>query len=261
MPEPPAAEKKRDLDERARPSRKLLYAGGLVGLIAMLGAGALYAGRGESPSPLATELTDKVAKGVTGVTAAVGSAVSAIGERVGLSGDEVKPSPTETAKPPVVPAVASTTKRSGGMAPQKAVPELQRATLSAFDLDGLPQAPVRQTESIVIVAEPASIGGETPAAASLDPIVYSSDSRGVTPPVGLRPQFPTELPADVRAEDLTRIELVILPDGTVDSVKLLDRPRNIHAFMLLSAAKAWQFRPATKDGEPVRYRKTFWVAR
>jgi hypothetical protein len=54
---------------------------------------------------------------------------------------------------------------------------------------------------------------------------------------------------------------MILADGTVESVRLLDRPRDIHASMLLSAAKSWQFHPAMKDGVPVRYRKTVWVAR
>jgi hypothetical protein len=30
--------------------------------------------------------------------------------------------------------------------------------------------------------------------------------------------------------------------------------------MFLSVAKAWQFQPALKDGVPVRYRKTIWIA-
>jgi len=29
--------------------------------------------------------------------------------------------------------------------------------------------------------------------------------------------------------------------------------------MSLSAAKAWRFDPATKDGQPVRYRKSIWL--
>jgi hypothetical protein len=30
--------------------------------------------------------------------------------------------------------------------------------------------------------------------------------------------------------------------------------------MWLSAIKAWQFQPAMKDGRPVRYLKTVWIA-
>ena len=58
-----------------------------------------------------------------------------------------------------------------------------------------------------------------------------------------------------------RIELLIMPDGTIESVKLLDPPKTVHDWMLLSAAKAWLFHPARKDGVPVRYRKTVWVVR
>ena len=83
----------------------------------------------------------------------------------------------------------------------------------------------------------------------------------MTAPVGLRPQLPQTLPAGVRAEELTRIELIILTDGTVESVKLLDPPRTVHASMLLSAAKAWEFEPAKRNGVPVKYRKTVWVLR
>jgi len=48
--------------------------------------------------------------------------------------------------------------------------------------------------------------------------------------------------------------------GTVESVRLLKAPRSVHDSMFLSAAKAWQFQPALKDGFPVRYRKTVWIA-
>jgi hypothetical protein len=233
-----------------------LYATALVGIVAVIGAGAIYAGRAEGSSPIASDLTGKVAKGVSGVTSAVGSAVSAIGERVGIGGSAGEAAPVEAANPPAPTATASKTKRSGAAAPPTAVPELQRASLSAFDLDAL-AVPVVQTESVVVVAEPSA---EAPAGPP-EPVVYSSSSQGVSAPVGFRPQLPKELPAGVRPEDLTRIELMILTDGTVESVKLLDQPRDIHASMLLSAAKTWQFHPAMKDGVPVRYRKTVWVAR
>ena len=89
---------------------------------------------------------------------------------------------------------------------------------------------------------------------------YSRDSAGVLPPVGVRPQLPKELPAHVDRSTLARIELVILQDGTVESVKLLGEPRHVIDSMLLSAAKAWEFQPAMKDGRPVRYRKVVLMA-
>lgn len=51
----------------------------------------------------------------------------------------------------------------------------------------------------------------------------------------------------------------MLPDGTVGSVKLLGNRRSVIEGMLLSAAKAWKFKPAEKDGRPVAYRKTVWL--
>jgi hypothetical protein len=93
-----------------------------------------------------------------------------------------------------------------------------------------------------------------------EPATYSPQSEGVTPPVAVRPQLPSELPSSLRPEQLYRVELIVSEDGTVDSVKLLGMPHTVHDFMFLSAAKAWQFQPALKDGVPVRYRKTVWIA-
>ena len=59
---------------------------------------------------------------------------------------------------------------------------------------------------------------------------------------------------------LSRIELIIARDGSVESAKLLGNRRDVQGGMFLSAAKSWQFRPATKDGVAVRYRKTILVS-
>jgi hypothetical protein len=53
--------------------------------------------------------------------------------------------------------------------------------------------------------------------------------------------------------------LIVLADGTVGAVKLLGERRNVLEGMLLSAAKAWKFQPALKDGRPVAYRKLVWL--
>jgi hypothetical protein len=90
--------------------------------------------------------------------------------------------------------------------------------------------------------------------------VYSAESVGVSPPVGVNPQLPRRLPPEVDPNQLGQMELLIAPDGYVESAKLVKGPRNVHDSMLLSAAKAWQFRPAMKNGVPVRYRKTVWIA-
>ena len=110
-------------------------------------------------------------------------------------------------------------------------------------------------------SKPASDASSEPAAKPTvpDPTVYQNGATGVVPPVGVRPQLPRELPTNVNKDQLARIELVVLPDGTVGSVKLLGH-RNIHDAMFLSAVKAWEFKPALKDGQPVTYRKIVWMA-
>ena len=64
---------------------------------------------------------------------------------------------------------------------------------------------------------------------------------------------------DSSGSKIGRIELIILRDGTVGSVKLLSLPNNVHEAMFLSAVKAWEFSPAIRNGRPVSYRKTVWV--
>jgi hypothetical protein len=93
-----------------------------------------------------------------------------------------------------------------------------------------------------------------------DSIIYASSADGVSPPVGVRPQLPLELSPTVDVAKLSRIELVIARDGSVESAKLLGHRRDVQGGMFLSAAKAWQFRPATKNGVAVRYRKTVLVS-
>jgi outer membrane biosynthesis protein TonB len=52
------------------------------------------------------------------------------------------------------------------------------------------------------------------------------------------------------------MEIVVSATGEVERVRLVNGPTRMPDMMLLSAAKSWRFRPALKDGEPVRYRTT-----
>ena len=51
------------------------------------------------------------------------------------------------------------------------------------------------------------------------------------------------------------VEVTISERGAVERARLISVPNSIHGSMLLSVIKAWQFTPATKDGQPVRYRQ------
>jgi len=55
------------------------------------------------------------------------------------------------------------------------------------------------------------------------------------------------------------VELTITEDGLVERVRMLTAPRNIHEFMILSAAKAWRFLSARIGDRPVRFRHTIML--
>ena len=137
-------------------------------------------------------------------------------------------------------------------------PAARMAPFAAFDLEPV-VGPASRSEAVTEAPALSNRPSGAHDAGGDDPAIYSPQSEGVSSPIAVRPQLPRELPADVNRSELRLIELVISPLGTVESVKLIGDPRNVHDSMLLSAAKAWVFRPAVKDGVPVRYRKTVSV--
>jgi len=98
-----------------------------------------------------------------------------------------------------------------------------------------------------------------------DPATYSASDAEVVPPGVVFPQQLGRLPKGTRREDLTTIEVIVNPDGTVGSVKAVEDPQSLADALVvtssLSAVKSWRFRPALKNGRPVRYRQLISVAR
>jgi hypothetical protein len=84
--------------------------------------------------------------------------------------------------------------------------------------------------------------------------LFSAADASVVPPTLLRPRLPTRSSAGSSEESLPQVELLVSRTGEVESVKLLTRPADVRAAMMLSAIKTWRFEPATRDGQPVRYR-------
>jgi hypothetical protein len=84
--------------------------------------------------------------------------------------------------------------------------------------------------------------------------IYSRADPQVTEPLSIYPKFPNGAPG-ASAARATTLELTIAANGLVEQVRMLTVPRNIHEFMLLSAAKAWRFEPARIHGQPVRFRQ------
>jgi hypothetical protein len=94
----------------------------------------------------------------------------------------------------------------------------------------------------------ALLDGEEPAGET----IYSSASSEVQPPVPISPLPVTG--RDPNLESTATIELVVDEQGNVARVRLISQPTRMQPMMLLSAAKAWTFRPALREGRPVKYR-------
>jgi hypothetical protein len=94
--------------------------------------------------------------------------------------------------------------------------------------------------------------------------IYTASDREVTPPALTAYQQLWRIPASPRPEDTIRVEVVVDEQGNVESAKSFDNPVSLAdaaaVAMSLSAAKSWHFRPAVRDGHPVRYRQVVSVS-
>jgi hypothetical protein len=86
--------------------------------------------------------------------------------------------------------------------------------------------------------------------------IYDRRNIDVIPAALLRPRPPNLTPTTVPAGQIGRLEVVVAEDGHVEQVRLLSTTinRRYYDSMILAAVKAWLFRPASRGGQPVRYR-------
>lgn len=257
LPSPdPANTAKPRARARLQPRRALLVGAGAA-IVVLIGAMAtVYARRGPGSvgrsdvSAIARQASDAIA-------AATLAGLSAVTQRTGLG--RLSAANGLTAEAPDVPHPPALRIPSGKRSARKhRLDSPSTSSIVVFDLDTLHP----DVELVAYASEPSAppdMTGAEELEPGIDP-VFSPGSAGVSPPVAVRPQLPRELPPNVKPEQLCRVELMVTEAGTVESVKLLGTPRSVHDSMLLSAAKAWQFHPALKDGRPVKYRKTVWLA-
>ena len=89
------------------------------------------------------------------------------------------------------------------------------------------------------------------------PAVYGPENSDVRRPVAISQQFPEWRPESVAEQQMSyvgAIELVVSEQGKVMSVRLVENIHPRYNAVLLKAAEAWTFKPATKNGAAVRYR-------
>lgn len=94
------------------------------------------------------------------------------------------------------------------------------------------------------------------------PIVYSSANSAVSGPVDIDRRLPLWNAPTVLARTMEfrgEIEVVIDERGRVEAVTVTKPVAPTYDPVLLNAAKNWKFQPATLNGAPVKYRKSFEI--
>jgi tetratricopeptide (TPR) repeat protein len=101
---------------------------------------------------------------------------------------------------------------------------------------------------------PAPIVALPPAA--VEPVVYSTGDLDVSKPIAINRDMPTWRPNAVQERQAFSgaVELVIGEDGSVLSVALRKSVHPSYDPDLIKAAATWTFKPAMRNGKPVRYR-------
>lgn len=91
--------------------------------------------------------------------------------------------------------------------------------------------------------------------------VYSQTDPDVTPPAPIDRQLLDSPPSG--SQQFVALDIVVDETGRVETATLVGRPASMREAMLatghLSAAKTWRFRPASRDGEAVKYRRRVWL--
>jgi TonB family protein len=94
------------------------------------------------------------------------------------------------------------------------------------------------------------------------PRVFDATSAGVVQPVALRQSLPSPPLALSKLLVGKRgvLEVTIDTEGKVVDAVMRDSVNSAYDTMVVNAAKMWRFKPATKDGVPVRFVKEIGVA-
>ena len=117
----------------------------------------------------------------------------------------------------------------------------------------------------VVVPPPAAAAPASPTRADggpKGPRIYSLADKDVVAPVVIRQSTPT-IPYSVArtmAGQSGVLEIVINEKGDIEGAVMREPVNNVFDAAVLMAAKTWKYRPAMKEGQPVKYMKRVGVS-
>lgn len=128
-------------------------------------------------------------------------------------------------------------------------------------------SPIPPAPTVPVPAPPPPVAALGNGAATLPlggapaPVIYSPEDRYVVGPVEVTRKMPNWNPPPTVQRGVYHglLEVVIDERGLVESVKILTSVAPSYDPLLLEATKKWRFRPATLNGEPVKYRRRYEV--
>lgn len=103
---------------------------------------------------------------------------------------------------------------------------------------------------------------EPPPAAPVAPPrdIYTFEDPGVVAPVALRQDLPPVQPSvTAQARDHGLLEIVIDEQGRITKMTLRRSIHPLYDGLLLNAAKEWRYKPATLNGQPVKFLKIIQI--
>ena len=218
-----------------RPSR-------LASLLGLLPATILTVACGTGPAQGQSQSSDLTSRLISDATQTAESVVATVSERLGVTLPTPAPLSNTVAPAPVESAPAPPRARRR---PAPALPSAPEAVAAA---------PVAVVEEVLAPpVEPAPQPVATPVVAKPeDTTVYTSANVDVAPPRSPSPSKLRPWRADTALPGPS-VEVTVARDGSVEKVRML-AAQQLSDMMILSHVKSWQFEPAQRDGETVRYR-------
>jgi TonB family protein len=105
---------------------------------------------------------------------------------------------------------------------------------------------------------PAPVAAPAPPPPPAAPRVYTGAEANVIAPAIISQALPP-FPGQVVVPRSGKLELVIDESGAVESAVMTTSVTQAYDAMVVAATKAWRYRPATANGEPVKFRKTVQI--